>query len=153
MWPRGKPRKIMEISTGHQFRSIAAVCQKTGLTFLAVTRMIERGDRFRYLTDADNPTSISKENTSLRAENIRQRAEIARLRQQLTPPSDRCIKSYKNKPVVEPATGQIWPSAATLIRELGCHPITMYKHLNGVEAYRTVYCRVFRYQSEGNTDD
>lgn len=49
------------------------------------------------------------------------------------------------KPVHEPATGRTWPSAADVVRELGCSPIVLYRHLSEFRTPRTVYGRAFQY--------
>lgn len=51
----------------------------------------------------------------------------------------------KAKPVLEPATGLTWPSAADVARELGCIPTLIYRHLGGFRSPKTIYGRSFQY--------
>lgn len=56
--------------------------------------------------------------------------------------------SGRAKAVVEPLTGLTWVSATALAAELGCAPISVYKHLSGDRSIRNLKGRRFEYSSD-----
>lgn len=53
-----------------------------------------------------------------------------------------------SKPIIEPATGRMWASAAELAEELGCAVATVRHHVSG-RSPKTIGRRVFQYAAVG----